>query len=831
MNPFIHKVPRKLYLCKNNFFRYIMAQIPFTVSARTARLIGQENFANADGAIIELVKNGYDADAQNCIIIFDNLSDKTEDHCIYIIDNGVGMTDEIITKYWMMIGTDNKEKSYKTDNGRVKTGAKGIGRFALDRLGQQAKVETISKQTKEACVWEVDWSDFQKPGIALSDVKASLEKVEKQVDFTSYIKDKFPELSALTSLLTQIELSHGTIIKIASLKDLWDGDDIRKLFNNLEVLIPPKEQPDFQIHLFSRIAPEEYGQVDNAYYDDFDYKLSANYLGDENQTVQIKIKRNELSIEKLETEYKEVFQHSLMQKFPYNLEIFQKQEFSFDITLKELVKGFASIDKQGLLEKIGQFCFTFYYIKNAVSDDKSDGDIKKYPYKSFNSANRREWLKKFGGVKIFRDDFRVRPYGENGEDWLKLGERQARSPQGAGQRLGAYRIRPNQVSGTINISRITNVNFQDKSGREGIQENDTFDLFKVIITEIIALFEKDRNTVMFALSELSKQRDKEREEKRKAQELAEEILRREEETKSKKQNQQKEKDNNQQKGKKADDTKEPPSDTEVLLAKHAKAQEEELEEKESELRLLRSLASTGLIVASFAHELRSIRSLLVARTDDLKTSLDKVINKDLLKGLAEEWNPYEMLKMMREQDVKIKHWLDYSLSALKKDKRKRTNLDVSHYFDTFKSNWASALSTRRTEIKLINKLEDVASLRAFTIDFDTVFNNLLANSLDAFKLRKDNTPRVVTITWRKEGERLSIIYEDTGVGLSKDFKNPDDIFLPFVTSKRDKKGNEIGTGMGMYLVKMVIEDYNGNVELMPADIGFKIRLSLPLRKQ
>ena len=46
-----------------------MVQIPFTVSARTARLIGQENFANADGAIIELVKNGYDADAKNCIII------------------------------------------------------------------------------------------------------------------------------------------------------------------------------------------------------------------------------------------------------------------------------------------------------------------------------------------------------------------------------------------------------------------------------------------------------------------------------------------------------------------------------------------------------------------------------------------------------------------------------------------------------------------------------------------------------------------------------------------------------------------------------------------
>jgi Signal transduction histidine kinase len=328
---------------------------------------------------------------------------------------------------------------------------------------------------------------------------------------------------------------------------------------------------------------------------------------------------------------------------------------------------------------------------------------------------------------------------------------------------------------------------------------------------------------MYALSKLHK----DEEEKRKAQEIAEAILKQQED--ELKENQPRRDGNFFP----IENTKKEssPSETEVLLAKHAKAQEEEIEEKESELRLLRSLASTGLIVASFAHELRGIRSLLVARTDDLKISLEKTIDKNLLKSVPEEWNPYEMLKMMREQDVKIKHWLDYSLSALRKDKRKRTNLDVTRYFELFKSNWTSALSTRRTEIKLVDKLSEAISFRAFAIDMDTIFNNLLANSLDAFKLRKDNTPRVITINWSKEGELLSIIYEDTGVGLSKDFKTPDDIFLPFVTSKRDRKGNEIGTGMGMYLVKMVVEEYNGSVNLMPTNIGFKIKITLPLRKQ
>ncbi len=77
-------------------------KIPFKVSARTAKLIGLENFSNEEGAIIELVKNTYDADAKNCIIIFDIkyssiLNDNGEkvdhfnnlDSRIFIIDNGI----------------------------------------------------------------------------------------------------------------------------------------------------------------------------------------------------------------------------------------------------------------------------------------------------------------------------------------------------------------------------------------------------------------------------------------------------------------------------------------------------------------------------------------------------------------------------------------------------------------------------------------------------------------------------------------------------------------------------------------------------------------------
>ena len=83
-----------------------MSQIPFTVSARTAKLIGQENFSNAEGAIIELVKNTYDADSQYCFILFENIG--TLNATIYIIDFGCGMNDTTIQNCWMTIGTDDK---------------------------------------------------------------------------------------------------------------------------------------------------------------------------------------------------------------------------------------------------------------------------------------------------------------------------------------------------------------------------------------------------------------------------------------------------------------------------------------------------------------------------------------------------------------------------------------------------------------------------------------------------------------------------------------------------------------------------------------------------
>ncbi|ULT25751.1 hypothetical protein KUH03_01765 [Sphingobacterium sp. E70] len=121
--------------------------------------------------------------------------------------------------------------------------------------------------------------------------------------------------------------------------------------------------------------------------------------------------------------------------------------------------------------------------------------MEKFNYRKFPSNERKEWLNKFGGIKLFRDNFRVRPYGETNNssfDWLGLGTRKSKSPAAISKKQGGYKVEPENIAGAIKISRTANIDFEDKSSREGLQENKTFQVFKEIIQGIIGVFEEDR---------------------------------------------------------------------------------------------------------------------------------------------------------------------------------------------------------------------------------------------------------------------------------------------------------------------------------------------------
>lgn len=814
-----------------------MPKIPFTVSARTARLIGRENIASSKGAIVELVKNCYDADSPIALIYFKRVIDvvketeiineekvevekEVDNSELFIIDAGEGMTEQIIKKHWMTIGTNNKESDFFTKSGRVKAGAKGIGRFALDKLGD--KCEMITKfnpkvhtdiddegnETKfKAYQWEVDWTDFEGEGKTIDQVEAILFGAE-ELDIKDYILKEIDDENVKKFIETK-EFNHGTIFKISNLRDNWEDHYVNEVFKDLEVLVPPKEINPFKISLFSKECPEKYGEVLGSICDDFDYKVSV--IANDNQEVSIKIFRSEYIVDTIPPKF---FTREFAKEYPYRKEDFEKGYWEKETTFKKLLEGYDKKDKDNTFSKIGNFDFDFYFMKKTYATE----DLTRFYYKKFISRDRKDWLDKFGGVKLFRDDFRVRPYGEvknTAFDWLDLGRRQAQSPAAVTKKDGGWKVGPDNVAGAINITRVGNLDFQDKSSREGLQENKTFLIFKKLILSIIGEFERDRAKIASEMKLFYEEIDDNSKGKKYVDDLAKRLL--EEERKKKEQEKDKEK---------SEEKQEVDSDK-LLLSKRLEDKNEEIENLKEEQKLLRGMASSGIVVASFSHDLSKISQNLNSRVDKLKKILDNYITEDDLDGLENRKNPFYILERIKKQDIKLQNWLHFSLGVARKDKRKTKTLKFKSYFNLLKDDWETIFTNRGINFNITN-VENL-SMRVYEIDIDSIFNNLMINSINAFIESTDDKERNIQINVYDNDNELFLDYKDNGPGLSEDIVKHEKIFEPMFTTNLNKHtGEEEGTGLGMWIIKSIVEDNEGEVKLIyPQNGGFGLRIVFP----
>lgn len=805
-------------------FTVFMSKIAFRVSARTARLIGRENIASPKGAIIELVKNTYDADSPICIVYFDNryavLPDKINEqeyifiknqnikmhrfeqiyqkksnsfeikekidkdskmflkqelnklNALYIIDAGEGMTRQIIENHWMIIGTEHKTVDVFTKNRRIKAGAKGIGRFALDKLGNAAEMLTIFAQktnNKEISgyQWKVKWSDFEGDFKTIDSVNADLFEI-KNKEYNELLCNSVNN-PKIDKLVKKYGFNNGTMLKITDLRDNWDDFFVNQIYSDLKVLIPPKENKNFAIFLFSSLEQNKYGKIVSSICDDYDYKLTAKM--DQNQKVRISIFRNEYDLKLIPPAF---FNRDAFKKYPYRKDDFQKKEWTVTKTLAQLLPGFKALDHEKVFNNIGAFAFTFYFMKKTYHSK----DAKKFFYRKFMAHERKKWLEQFGGIKLFRDNFRVRPYAEIKEptfDWLALGARKTYSPIGVAKKGGGYKVNPNNIAGGIKISRLTNINFEDKSSREGLQENKTFLIFKEIIAKIIAVFEDDRAYIAREMSAFYDEQYPKLEDMKKI-----ELL-------------------------------------------------EEIEKLKDEQKILRGLASSGIVMASFTHELSNLDHVLDSRIDDLKIMISKKIKEDVYVDSPNYLNPFILLKEMRRQDTKVQNWLKFSIGTAKKDKRTRKKTSLRRYFENFKTTWKTVLDSREIAFDFQIASKDI-EMYIFEIDLDSIFNNLLVNSIDSFLRAKKIIKRSVSIDIHHDEKAISMDYKDNGPGISIDITEPDKIFDALYTTKRNQyTGEEVGTGLGMWLVKTISEDNDAAVKLLSPDNGFGIRFIFPVK--
>ena len=821
-----------------------MRELTFKVSAKTARLFGRENASNAEAAVSELVKNAYDADATRCVIclvptytsppsrisrseyeyilardqrvkelypderdgaFYQHSTDSTIRECgistirhlrdLWIIDDGTGMSAEIIERCWMVIGTNDKEQNVISKKGRARTGAKGIGRFALDRLGADGTVYSTSDEGNRmsSIRWHVDWSQFDQEGRILDQIPAELEESGTTLAEVLSIPGQFSRVGEALGLQQRKKWTTGTAIRIGLLRDDWPREQVDQLHKTLGALIPPVEQRELSLYLIDESVDNEYGQVDPVLLDDYDYKLEA--WVDGGDSVNFKLFRNELNLVEIDPE---LFTRKEMSAFPFDQQSFLNRKVEYTKSLAEMFPG-VDEDFGRKVNEVGPFSTQLLYYKKGVPS-RRDSEI--YPYRQFHAGIRKSWLEQFGGIKIYRDNFAVRPYGEvdsRAFDWLALGQRVATNPVAASRK--GWRVTPQNLAGTVSISREANRRLCDQANREGIIENEHYGVFKKIILRLIEEFEDDRSHIHHNLSELYKSKHQTEAVKYEGAQTAERIV-------SRKQ-------------------KATVSDAKQLAMAFV-AQESEIRELKDEQSMLRSLATLGTVLVSFSHEMGQLQNTMGSRSSFLADILGSYISPDELVGVQRPFNPYVILEEWAEDDNRVKQWFTFVLSSINAKRRRRRRQSMKEYLERVQQLWSGFLTSREIDLDITFESDDADyEMLAFDIDLDSIFSNLILNSVEAFLSPRHSGERLIGIHVESVDDALQFSYSDNGPGLDPSIRDPNQIFKFGVTTKQGP-GKDSGTGLGMWILSAVVQGYGGSCRILrPRETpGFRIQITL-----
>lgn len=764
-----------------------MAKVAFNVDAYTARLIGRENVSKLDGAIIELVKNTYDADASVCFLYYDDVAD-----VLYIADNGTGMTQDVIVKHWMTIGRSSKKATFVTDSGRIQTGAKGIGRFALDRIAEQCTMITGTEEQKEKILWTVDWSEFT-GNKNITEITADLENEE--LSFSQFMGECHND--EVRKLVDTYWKKHGTIFKLSNMREHWDENLIHDMHDNLSSLIPFELEKIYKIYCFDNQTGMKDAQVfSNIDAFSYDYKIEFQ-VGDETDTqrVEYRIWREEFDFGSREDEI--LAKSDLLEEKAW----FHGKPIEKTGVFREFVP-----DRDN---SIGTFSGTLYFSK--MSTTRRDRER----FYQRDISNRVDVRDTFGGVKIYRDSFRVRPYGDpksSSYDWLQLARRKNASPAGVGTEKGIWRVSADQMLGSIFISRM-NTALPDQSNREGIVETPEFQLLKEFVIKMIELLEQDRQYVSRKLNALYVREHP-------TEDIENDIRRKAKDSEKKKakpkEKQEDPKPENEDQSDTSDDLKVKASDAQKVLD----AKDEQIEELQTENKMLRALATTGIVTNTYIHEFKTLTHKLNMKITMAKEAID--LDQDIQEA-------GEYIDQANDIRKAFNSWFEVTIEAVKSDKRRRRKVDLIKIIAKLVASWNQTLSNKDIHILFADNVEDEIMLKCFPYEIETIINNLITNSVASFeKTRMEQQEIRITLS---EGEEYVIIdYEDTGAGLSSLYKNnPEKILEAFETSKRNKEGELIGTGMGMWIVNNTVLDYRGKIDLeknIKTKTGFYAIISL-----
>lgn len=406
--------------------------LSFRVSAGLKNIIGQDLISDKYIAVFELVKNSYDAGASKVDISF--VKTEAGNDQIIISDNGCGMTYADIVEKWLFVAYSEKKlqnrakSSFRDEIKREVAGAKGVGRFSCDRLGASLTLITKTLGETSANQVNVNWNKFE-----IDDTK----------EFMS-IPVQYSTISALPSGFEQ-----GTTLIVDVLREAWSRDELLKLKRSLMKLISPdanKGELPFDIEL---IVPAE-RETDNKI-------LAKSGINPDRDIVNGTIHNDIFEKLNIKTTSIEVVVSEDGQLITSKL--FDRGEFIFSVIEKN--RDFYSLKDISIV--------VFYLNQSAkVSFTRQMGGVTP---------------KSYGSVFIYKNGFRINPYGEPGQDFFGIDQRKA---QGWKRFLGTR-----EIMGRISIKGNNDQFVETTSRAHGFIQTTAVDLLgELFLEKVLKVLEK-----------------------------------------------------------------------------------------------------------------------------------------------------------------------------------------------------------------------------------------------------------------------------------------------------------------------------------------------------
>lgn len=390
--------------------------------------IGEDLIQDQYAAIVELVKNCYDADSPDAIIVFRKIPEK--DYLeIRVEDHGHGMTTHDIINKWLVPSTGYKQTIRKSPKGRVMQGRKGIGRYAASILGDDLKLETVDASGKKTTIY-LCWEQLA------------------QVPYLDQIKIPIKTM--------QTSQHQGTVLTMHSClskNKYWTEKNIGKLRFELKKLIPPIKDTSFDSKFAITLRFEDFfpnnenNKIEKIepypILEFYDYRISG--------------KISSQGIGELIYENKKI-KNSTSELIPFNYGTTGCGGISIDIRVYDRDKD--AIDQlisRGLKDENGEY---------------------------ISKLQARQLLNDVNGIGVYRNGFRIRPMGDADFDWLKLNEQRVQNP--------SMKIGSNQVVGYVHVGSEEISGLEEKSARDGLKNNDAYEALKKITCTVIMELEQRR---------------------------------------------------------------------------------------------------------------------------------------------------------------------------------------------------------------------------------------------------------------------------------------------------------------------------------------------------